>query len=71
MPWRHDRALQAFYLQALDPIADTLAEPNSDGFRRERSPADAIEPCQRGWSLRWSALWRLAGDSRSCLDRTS
>src|SRR4051794_2297473 len=40
-----DRAMQAVYLLALDPIAETLADPNSYGFRRERSTADAIEQC--------------------------
>ena len=34
-----DRAMQALYLLALDPIAETLADPNSYGFRRERSTA--------------------------------
>jgi RNA-directed DNA polymerase len=41
----HDRAMQALYLLALDPIAETLGDPNSYGFRRERSPADAMEQC--------------------------
>ena len=39
------RAMQALYLLALDPIAETQADPNSYGFRPERSPADAIEQC--------------------------
>jgi RNA-directed DNA polymerase len=29
MPWMQDRAMQALYLQALAPIAATLAEPNA------------------------------------------
>ena len=37
--------MQALYLLALDPIAETTADPNSYGFRPERSPADAIEQC--------------------------
>ena len=40
-----DRAMQALYLHALDPIAETLADPNSYGFRKERSCADAMEQC--------------------------
>jgi hypothetical protein len=39
----HDRAMQALYLLALDPIAETVGDPNSYGFRTERSTADAIE----------------------------
>ena len=40
-----DRAMQALYLLALDPIAETTADPNSYGFRTKRAPADAIEQC--------------------------
>ena len=45
IPTMRDRAMQALYLQALDPIAETMADPNSYGFRKERSTADAIEQC--------------------------
>jgi RNA-directed DNA polymerase len=71
IPCMQDRAMQALYLQALDPIAETLAEPNSYGFRLERSPADAIDQCHRVLSLRWSAPWILEGDIRSCFDSIS
>ena len=40
-----DRAMQALYLQALEPIAETTADPNSYGFRKGRGCADAIEQC--------------------------
>src|SRR6516225_9745255 len=43
IPAMIDRALQALYLLALDPIAETTADPNSYGFRKERSTADAID----------------------------
>jgi RNA-directed DNA polymerase len=66
-----DRAMQALYLQALEPIAATLAEPHSYGFRLARSPADAIDQCHRVLSLRWSAPWIVAGDLRSCFDSIS
>ena len=39
------RAMQALYLLALDPVAETTADPNSYGFRPGRSTADAIEQC--------------------------
>src|ERR687885_2899291 len=45
IPTMHDRAMQALYLLALDPIAETLGDPNSYGFRTHRAPADAIEQC--------------------------
>ena len=40
-----DRAMQALYLLALDPIAETTADHASYGFRQARSCADAIERC--------------------------
>jgi len=35
IPTMKDRAMQALHLQALDPIAETTADPNSYGFRKE------------------------------------
>jgi RNA-directed DNA polymerase len=66
-----DRAMQALYLLALDPIAETLADPNSYGFRLERSTADAINQCHRVMSQRASAQWILEGDIRSCFESFS
>jgi RNA-directed DNA polymerase len=45
IPTMKDRAMQALYLQSVDPIAETQADPNSYGFRKARSGADAIEQC--------------------------
>jgi len=67
----HDRAMQALYLLALDPIAETQAEPNSYGFRLERSPADALAQCHTVLALQQSAQWILEGDIRSCFDGIS
>ncbi len=39
------RAMQALYLLALNPIAETTGDHHSYGFRPERSTADAIEQC--------------------------
>ena len=71
IPCMTDRALQALYLLALAPIAEPLAEPNSYGFRLERSPADAIDQCHRVLALRWSAQWLLEGDMHSGFDSIS
>jgi RNA-directed DNA polymerase len=71
MPCMHDRARQARSLQALDPIADTLAAPTAYGFRLARAPADASDQCHRVLALRWSAPGLLAGASRACFDRSS
>ena len=42
IPTMKDRAMQALYLLALEPIAETTADPNSFGFRQARSTADAL-----------------------------
>jgi RNA-directed DNA polymerase len=67
----HDRAMQALYLLALDPVAETTADPNSYGFRKERSTADAIETCFKLLSKGDRAAWILEGDLKSCFDRIS
>ncbi len=40
-----DRAMQALDLLGLDPIAETLADGHSYGFRPERCCADALDQC--------------------------
>jgi len=69
IPTMGDRAMQAIYLLALDPVAETTADPNSYGFRRERACADAIEQCFITLSRSYSAQWVLEGDIRACFDR--
>jgi RNA-directed DNA polymerase len=64
-----DRAMQALYLLALDPIAETLADPNSYGFRRERSTADAVEQCFTLLATKNKPQWILEGDIKACFDR--
>jgi len=71
IPTRHDRAMQALYLLALDPIAETLGDPNSYGFRTERSTADAIEQCCNVLARQHAPPWILEGDIRACFDGMS
>jgi len=71
IPCMRDRAMQALWKLALEPIAETLADPNSYGFRPERSAADAIEQCFNALSKRNSAEWILEGDIRGCFDNFS
>jgi RNA-directed DNA polymerase len=66
-----DRAMQALYLLALDPLAETTADANSYGFRVGRSTADAIEQCHTLLARTCSAPWILEGDIRSCFDKIS
>ena len=69
IPTMRDRAMQAIFLQALDPVAETIADRNSYGFRRERACADAIDQCFIALSKKQSAHWVLEGDIRACFDR--
>jgi RNA-directed DNA polymerase len=71
IPIMKDRAKQALHLLALDPIAETIADPNSYGFRVGRSPADALDQCFRVLCRRGSAEWILKCDIRSCFDKIS
>jgi len=66
-----DRAMQALYLLALDPIGETTGDPNSYGFRKARSTADAIAQCFIVLGNRHTAQWVLEGDIASCFDRIS
>lgn len=45
IPTMKDRAMQALYLLALDPVSETTADHASYGFRKGRSTADAIKHC--------------------------
>ncbi len=66
-----DRAMQTLYLLALAPVAETQADPNSYGFRAERSTADAMTQCHTVLGRRTSARWVLEGDLKACFDRIS
>src|ERR1700676_3975158 len=47
IPTMTDRAMEALYLLGLDPIAETLADGQSYGFRLERCCADALDECHK------------------------
>src|SRR5215831_49172 len=66
-----DRGMQALYLQALDPVAETQADTHSYGFRKERSCADAITQCYRVLFREDMPTWILEGDIKSCFDKIS
>jgi RNA-directed DNA polymerase len=71
IPTMRDRAMQALYLLALEPIAETTGDRNSYGFRTGRSTADAIVQCHMDVSRKGSAKWVLEGDIKACFDRIS
>jgi RNA-directed DNA polymerase len=68
IPTLTDRARQAVYLQALQPIAETTGDQNSYGFRPKRRCADAIDQCFKILRQRSSATWILEGDIQGFFD---
>jgi len=71
IPTMKDRAMQALYLLALDPVAESTADPNSYGFRKDRSTADAIAQCFTALGKKHSPQWILEGDLKACFDEIS
>jgi len=71
IPTMKDRAMQALYLLALEPSAETLADPNSYGFRPKRSTADAGEQCFIVLAKKNAAEWVLEADIKGCFDNIS
>ena len=69
IPTMKDRAMQALYLLALSPVAETTGDGCSYGFRPYRSPADAIGKCFVLLSRATSPQWVLEGDIEACFDR--
>lgn len=47
------------------------ADPNSYGFRKDRSTADAIARCWQVLARKSAATWILEGDIQSCYDKIS
>lgn len=72
IPVMLDRAQQALHLMALDPVAETLLDGETYGFRPKRSTADAIEAIYKAVSAnRDCAEWVLEGDIQACFDNIS
>jgi RNA-directed DNA polymerase len=71
IPTMKDRAIQALYLLAVDPVAESTADPNSYGFRKDRSTADAIGQCFIALGKKQSPQWILEGDIKACFDQIS
>lgn len=71
IPTLYDRAQQALHALALKPIAETVGDRNSYGFREGRSCADAIGQCFCALAKSYAPVWVLEGDIKSCFDRIS
>lgn len=68
IPTMKDRAMQALYLMALDPVAETTGDQHSYGFRKYRSCQDAISQCHNVLSKEIAPEWGLEGDIKGCFD---
>jgi RNA-directed DNA polymerase len=71
IPTMKDRAMQALHLLALEPVAETLADPNSYGFRPMRASRDAAAQCLNASARSKSAQWVLDADISGCFDNIS
>ncbi len=71
IPTLHDRAMQELFAMGLRPIAETLGDPHSYGFREKRSLHDAISMCHICLSRKDSAQWILEADIKACFDQIS
>jgi RNA-directed DNA polymerase len=68
IPTMKDRAMQALHLLALDPVLETLSDPNSYGFRKNRSTADAMSQIFLQTCRKVSAEWVLDADVEGFFD---
>lgn len=68
IPCMYDRAMQALFQMALDPISETNADPNSYGFRLRRSCADAVQQCFIVLAKKFHAKWIFEADIKACFD---
>ena len=62
IPTMYDRAMQALHALAIQPIAETTADPRSFGFRKNRSTQDACQYAFTCLSRRSSApigFWKV------------
>ena len=66
IPVMKDRAMQALYLLALEPVSEVQADKNSYGFRPKRCTADAIAQCYIILARKSGAQYILEGDIKNC-----
>lgn len=71
IPCMYDRAMQALYALALEPVAETTADTKSFGFRKGRSCHDACEYIFTALSRKYSPKWILEGNIKGCFDHIS
>lgn len=68
IPTMLDRAMQALYLMALEPVSETTGDRNSFGFRPGRCTADAMAQLFICLAKSYSPQWVLEADIKGCFD---
>lgn len=68
IPTMKDRAMQALYLLALEPVVECTSDPNSYGFRQGRSTHDAMGQNYICLAKQYSPEWVLEADIKGCFD---
>ena len=71
IPTMYDRAMQALYALALDPVSEVTADKHSFGFRKGRCAQDACEYAFSYFARKVSPEWVLEGDIKGCFDNIS
>jgi RNA-directed DNA polymerase len=66
-----DRAVQAVYQLGLDPAVEVNSDPNSYGFRKNRSTHDAIIALRSHMDKKAHPHWILEADISKCFDKIS
>jgi RNA-directed DNA polymerase len=68
IPTMLDRAMQALYLQGLEPVVESTSDPKSYGFRPDRSTADAMVELFHLLAPQVAPAWILEGDIKGFFD---
>jgi RNA-directed DNA polymerase len=71
IPTMIDRAVQAVYHLAIDPVIETNSDKYSFGFRKGRSAGDAITYLRTFLDKKGSAKFVLEADIKKCFDKIS
>lgn len=71
IPSMMDRAVQAVYHLAVDPVVEVRSDPNSFGFRKGRSQHDAIAYIRSWLDKSYSPEFILETDIAKCFDNIS
>lgn len=69
IPTMMDRAVQAVYHMAVDPVVESSSDKNSFGFRKNRSTHDAVSYARTRLDKKTSPNWILEADISKCFDK--